>query len=129
MTIPARSNGEQSVQYLRAPINYTQGQTATVQMGTLPAHSIVLRTYVIVNTAFNNGSTNTMTIGTSGSAAAFGTAIALGTVGVITGGSALATATLMHQTSDTSIVAVHASTGTASTAGDGYAILEYLPVQ
>jgi hypothetical protein len=128
MAIPARVTGSQSIQYLRAPIAFGLGYTGVTQLGTIPANSIVLRTWVVVTTAFNNGSTNTMTIGTSGSAAAFGTGIALGTVGVITGGTALATATVMAPTADTSLTATMASTGAAATTGAGYVVVEYIPV-
>jgi hypothetical protein len=88
----------------------------------------VLRTYVIVTTAFNAGSTNTLKIGTIASDASFGTGIALGTAGVITGGAALATATTMAPTVDTAIIATSVSTGTAPTAGAGVVVVEYLPV-
>lgn len=127
-TIPARSSGSQSIQYLRAPINFNLGYTGVAQVGTLPANSIVLRAYVVVTTAFNNGSTNTMTIGTTASAASFGTGIALGTAGVITSGTALATATTVTPATDTSVTATMAATGAAATAGAGFVIVEYVPV-
>jgi hypothetical protein len=127
-TNPARSRGFQEVSYLRAPITFALGYTGIAQVGTLPANSVVLRTYVIVTTAFNAGSTNTMKIGTVASDASFGTGIALGTAGVITGGSALATATTATPAADTAVIATSVSTGTASTAGAGIVVVEYLPV-
>jgi hypothetical protein len=128
-TIPARSNSIQAVQYLRAPIDFSLGSSGIVQVGTLPAKAIVLRSWVIVTTAFNNSTTNTMKIGTTASDASYGTAIALGTAGVITGGTALATATTATPTVDTSVIATSVSTGTAATAGAGYVVVEYLPVE
>lgn len=126
--IPARSSGDQTVNYLRAPIDFSLGYTGTKTVGTLPAGSVVLRTYIVVTTAFNNGSTNTMGIGTSGTATSFASAVALGTIGVITGGTALATSTLMAPTSDTAVIATMASTGAAATAGAGVVVVEYMPV-
>ncbi len=127
-TYPARNSGDQTINYLRAPITFSLGYTGVAQVGTIPAGCVVLRSYVIVTTAFNAGSTNTMKIGTIASDASFGTGIALGTIGVITGGTALATATTMTPTADTAVVATSVSTGTAMTAGAGIVVVEYLPV-
>lgn len=125
---PARSSGDQTINYLRAPIDFSLGYTGVKQVGTLPAGCVVLRSYVIVTTGFNAGSTNTMKIGTVASDASFGTGIALGTAGAITGGSALATATTVAPTADTPVIATSVSTGTAPTAGAGVVVVEYLPV-
>lgn len=125
---PARSSGEQQIAYLRAPITFALGYTGVKQVGTLPAGCVVLRSYVVVTTAFNAGSTNTMKIGTVASDASFGTGIALGTVGVITGGTALATSATVTPTADTPVVATSVSTGTAPTTGAGVVVVEYLPV-
>jgi len=127
-TYPARSLGYQTIGYLRAPITFALGYTGVKQVGTLPAGCVVLRSYVVVKTAFNAGSTNTLKIGTVASDASFGTGIALGTAGVITGGSALATATTVTPTVDTPVIATSVSTGTAMTAGAGEVVVEYLPV-
>lgn len=127
-TYPARSSGDQTVNYLRAPITFALGYTGVAQVGTIPAGCVVLRSYVVVTTAFNAGSTNTMKIGTIASDASFGTGIALGTIGVITGGTALAAASTMTPAADTAVVATSVSTGTAMTAGAGIVVVEYLPV-
>ena len=127
-TYPARQTGFQTVGYLRAPITFAVGYTGVVQVGTLPAGCVVLRSYVVVKTAFNAGSTNTLKIGTVASDASFGTSIALGTAGVITGGTALATATTVTPTVDTPVIATSVSTGSAMTAGAGEVVVEYLPV-
>jgi hypothetical protein len=127
MAIPARVSGSQSIQYLRAPIAFGDGVGGIVQVGTIPAKSIVLRTYVVITTAFN-GTTNTISIGTVASNASYGTGISTATAGVITGGTALATATTVNPTADTSVIATHATT-VAATAGAGYVIVEYLPVE
>jgi len=126
--IPARSSGDQTVNYLRAPIDFSLGYTGTKTIGTIPAGCVVLRTYILVTTAFNNGSTNTMNIGTSATAASYASAVALGTAGVIGGGSALATSVLANPTSDTAVIATMASTGSAASAGAGIVIVEYAPV-
>ena len=86
---PARSMGYQVCSYLRAPLSFNDGVTGVVQVGTLPAGSLVLRTYVVITTAFN-ATGNTMKIGTTASDASYGTGISTATAGVITGGTALA---------------------------------------
>lgn len=126
--IPARSSGDQTINYLRTPIDFSLGYTGVKTVGVIPGNSIILRTYIVVTTAFNNGSTNTMGIGVSGTATSFASAVALGTVGVIGGGTALATSTLMAPTADTTIIATMASTGAAATAGAGVVVVEYMPV-
>jgi hypothetical protein len=127
-TIPARAIGYQVVSYLRVAIDFSIGNSGIVQVGTLPAGAIVLRAYVIVTTAFNASSTNTLKIGTVASDASYGTGIALGTVGVITSGTALATASTACPAVDTSVIATSVSTVTPANAGAGYVVVEYLPV-
>jgi hypothetical protein len=126
--IPARSSGDQTVNYLRAPFDFSLGYTGVKKIGFIPAGSVVLRAYCIVTTGFNAGSTNTCTIGTPASAASFGTGIALGTAGVISSGTALATSTAATPAADTEVDLTMASTGTAASAGAGIVVVEYLPV-
>lgn len=128
MAIPARSSGDQTINYLRAPIDFTLGNSGIKAVGTLPAGCVVLRSYIVVATAFNAATTNTAKIGTVASDASFATGVALGTVGVITGGTALATAATVTPTADTPVIATIVSTGTAATAGSGVVVVEYLPV-
>jgi hypothetical protein len=125
-TIPARAIGYQVIQYLRAPLSFNDGVTGIVQVGTLPAGSLVLRTYAIITTVFN-ATGNTMKIGTVASDASFGTGISTAAVGVITGGTALATSATAAPTVDTSVIATYTSTGSGTT-GAGWVVVEYLPV-
>ena len=130
-TYPARSSGDQTINYLRAPINGAAlGYTGIAQVGTLPAGCVVLRAYVVVSTAFNAGSTNTLKVGIVGSDASILSSAATGTAGVIATTSALATATATTTapTVDTQVIATAVSTGTAPTAGAGFVVVEYCPV-
>ena len=123
---PARSTGYQIVTYLRAPLSFNDGVTGVVQVGTLPAGSLVLRTYVVITTAFN-ATGNTMKIGTVASDASFGTGISTAAAGVITGGTALATSTTVAPTVDTPVIATYTSTG-SGTAGAGWVVVEFAPM-
>lgn len=127
MAIPARNDGSQSIQYLRKRISYTDGITGIVQVGTLPAGAIVLRTIVVITTAFNGGSTNVLDVGTVADDDGFAVDVAEGTIGVILS-TTLATSNDMGPlAADTAVIATHAQTGTATTAGEGYVIVEYTP--
>lgn len=125
-TYPARNSGDQTINYLRAPITFAIGNTGIVQVGTLPAGAVVLRAYAVIGTAFNAATTNTLKIGTVASDAAITATVALGTIGVASGTIAANAAVLPAV--DTPIIATSTSTGTAATAGSGVVVVEYCPV-
>jgi hypothetical protein len=128
---PARNSGDQTINYLRAPISFTTGATSVVQVGTIPAGCVVLRSYVIITTAFNAGTTNAATIGTIANVAAYGTAasILLGTVGVIVGApTASSPAAATAPSVDTAVILTMGQVGTAATAGAGFVVVEFCPM-
>lgn len=127
MAIPARNDGSQNIHYLRKAIAFTDGIAAVIQLGTIPAGGIVLRGGVVVTTAFNAGSTNVLDIGTSADDDGFATDLALGTIGVIATDEMATTNDMGPYTSDTSLTATLALTGTAPTAGVGHVWIEYMP--
>jgi hypothetical protein len=79
----------------------------------------------VVSAVFDAGSTNVLDIGTSADDDGFATDLALGTIGVITGDSAIATSNDAYLTADTTIIATVDLTGTAATAGAAVAWVEY----
>ena len=128
---PARSSGDQTINYLRAPISFATGATSVVQVGTVPAGCVVLRSYVVITTAFNAGTTNAATVGTIASPAAYGTAatVLLGTLGVIAGAATAASpAAATAPSVDTAVILTMAQAGTAATAGAGFVVVEFAPV-
>lgn len=122
----ARQYHTAQVHYLRKAIAYTDGATATVTVGVIPAGSVVLRGGVAVTTAFNAGTSNVLDIGTSDDGDGFATDIALGTIGVIVADE-MATSNDMYVTADTTITATLALSGTAASAGAGFVWVEYMP--
>jgi len=64
---------------ITATIAYTD--TAAVTIGTLPAGAQIVDVNIDVTTAFNAGTTNTVTVGKTGSAAAFVAATSVGSAG------------------------------------------------
>ena len=57
----------------------------------------------------------------------FATDLAMGTIGVIVADEMATSNDMGPMTADTSIIATHAQTGTAATAGEGYVWIEYMP--
>ena len=125
-TYPARSSGDQTTNYLRAPITFAMGSSGVVQIGTLPAGAAVLRTYTVISVVFNNATTNVLKIGTVASDASIASTIstaALGTtLGTLTAGAGLLPVV------DTPLIATSFSTGAVATTGAGIVVVEYLPV-
>jgi hypothetical protein len=110
---------------ITATIAYTD--TAAVTIGTLPAGAQIVDVNIDVTTAFNAGTTNTVTVGKTGSAAAFVTATSVGSAGrasVATTGVYSAWANV--GTSDIDYATVTFSqTGTAASAGAARVTIVY----
>ena len=97
-----------------------------VSIGTIPANAQIVDINIDTTTAFNAGTTNTVTVGKTGSAAAFVTATDVGTVGresVATTGVYSAWATV--GTSDIDATVTFAQTGTAATTGAARVTIVY----
>ena len=97
-------------------IAYTDSSAVTI--GSVPANAQIINIHIDVTTAFNAGTTNTMTVGKSGSAAAFVASTSVGSAGrasVATTGVYSAWADV--GTYDVPVTATFAQTGTAATAG------------
>lgn len=110
--------------YLRKAIAYTDGATAAVTVGTVPAGALIHDAAVTVTQAFNNGTTNTLNIGTVADPDGFASALALGTIGKIVADE-LATSNDLYVTADTVITATHASSGTAATTGQAIVVVTF----
>ena len=95
---------------------YTNATAVTI--ATIPAGAQIQNIHIDVTTAFNAGTTNTVTVGTSASAAAYVTSTSVGTLGrasVATTG--VYSAWANTGTSDISATITFSQTGTAATAG------------
>ncbi len=121
----AREYHTDQVHYLSLPISYLDGATKVYTVGIIPAGALVIRGGVCVTTAFNAGTGNVIDIGTSADDDGFATDLALGTIGVINADE-MATTNDAYVTTDTTITATLALTGTAPTAGAGFAWIEYI---
>jgi len=127
---PARNSGDQTINYLRAPFTFTQGNSGIVQVGTVPAGCVILRAFVVINTVFNAGTNNFLKVGIVGSDASILSTVTLTALGVIAATSVLATApaTTTSPTADTQIIATSLMTGTVATTGSASIIVEFCPM-
>jgi hypothetical protein len=125
--IPARSSGDQTVNYLRAPITFGIGTAGIVTVGTLPAGCVVLRAYVVVSVVFNFGTNNLVKIGTVASDTTFsGASVSVAALGVVAG--TIAASANVAPAVDTAVIVTSLCTGTAGTTGQAYVVIEYAPI-
>lgn len=119
----ARVFHTQQVHYFRRRITFSE--TGTLTIGSIPAGAVVINAGVVVTTAFNAGTTNTLDIGTSADTDGFATALALGTIGRIVADE-MATSNDLYSTSEVTLQCVVTLGGTAATAGEGFVYVEYI---
>ena len=125
---PARNSGDQTINYLRAPFTFTQGNSGIVQVGTLPAGAVVLRAYVVINTVFNAGTNNFLKVGIVGSDASIFSTVTLTALGIINATGVLTAATTITPVVDTQVIATSLMTGTVATTGSAFIIVEFCPM-
>jgi hypothetical protein len=119
----ARTLYTQQTGFFRRRIIFSE--TGTLTIGVIPAGAVVINAGVVVTTAFNAGTTNTLDIGTSGDTDGFATALALGTIGRIVADE-MATSNDLYSTSEVTLQCVVTLSGTAATAGEGFVYVEYM---
>lgn len=117
----ARRNHTQQINYLR--LDFAFGDTGAMTVGILPAGAIIHKAMsgVDVQVAFNNGTTNTLNIGTAANDDLYGTALATGSIAFVP----LDEAVSMKVAADTTIIATQAVSGTAASAGQASVIIAY----
>ena len=116
----------QQVHYLRKALAYNTAATGVeVTVGTLPAGALVIGAGAYIVTVFNAASTNVIDIGTSGDPDGFATDLAAGTVGNIVWDE-LATSNDLYATTEVTVTANYAQTGTAATTGSAIIYVTYL---
>ena len=91
---------------------------------TLPKGAVVLGCTYVINTAFNQASTATISIGTNGPNTC--TNIAAATTVAAATTTRVATATVTTMTADTDVYLKVSGTGTAGTTGSATVVLEYV---
>jgi hypothetical protein len=100
--------------------------TGAVSIGTLPSNAQIVNVNIDVTTAFNAGTTNTVTVGKTGTAAAYVTTTSVGSAGRIS----VATTGVYSAWADTGlaevdVIVTFSQTGTAATAGTARVTIVY----
>lgn len=111
------------VHYLRGTLLFSNG---TITLGVVPPGSIIVSAGVVISTAFNAGTTNVIDIGTTADPDGIATDLAGGTIGNIVADE-FATSNDLYTTTDVTILASYAQTGTAATAGVGHVYVTFIP--
>lgn len=112
------------VHYIAKDFTFADAGT-TITIGIVPKGGTVVRGGVVVSTAFNGNSANTLDIGTVADPDGFATVLALGTIGVIAADEMETTNDAGPYTTDTTITGAVVSTASAS-AGVGRVWVEYI---
>lgn len=123
--------GSKGLRYNTLQTHYLRGtltpSAASITLGVIPPGSIIIGAGVVISTAFNAASTNVIDIGTTADPDGLATDLAGGTIGLIVWDE-LATSNDLYTTTDVTIVASYAQTGTAATAGVGHVFVQFIPV-
>jgi len=120
-------------QVLAYTLNYsTTGASSGVAIGIVPAGAVIQSWRVTVETTFNAGTTNPITIGTTATGTEIMAAASItnyntssNTVGVYTGSPAAAGG-WAKTTADTTVYTAYIPTGTASSTGKAHIVIEYV---
>ncbi|MEM7289641.1 MAG: hypothetical protein AAF412_04590 [Pseudomonadota bacterium] len=120
----ARQYHQQMVHYCRKTVTFEDSGAVTV--GILPAGAVIVPdlSYVVVTTAFNAGTTNTVHVGSSADNDLYATALAAGSIASVKFDEMSASNLL---SADTTITATYNQTGTAATAGSAEVVVAYIP--
>src|SRR4051812_44727663 len=117
----AKDYHQDMVHYLVAPISYADGASKVYTLGVIPGGSLILKpaSGVHVTTVYNSGTNNLINIGMSTDDDLFGTVMSLTAANFVPLDEAIGG---FYLTSDTTITASHALTGTAATTGAGVVV-------
>jgi len=103
---------------------YTNATAVTI--ATIPAGSQIVDIFIDVTTAFNAATTNTVTVGKTGTAAAFVTSTSVGSLGrASVASTGVYSAWADTGTSDISATITYSQTGTAASAGAARVTIVY----
>lgn len=104
-------------------LNFTFAN-ATTDLFSLPAGAVIIGWEAVIKTAFNAGTTNTLSLGDGTTAARFASALALGTAGFVKAGFVISEM-FTPLTTDVTFRATYNQSGGAATAGEAYIVVYY----
>jgi hypothetical protein len=116
----------QQTTYLQTLMNYNDADASTGRLlGYVPAGATIVRIYTVISTAFNAGTTNTLSVGKTATGTDYVNATAAGSATGPT--AATVTAANTVPAADQAIYASYTQSGTAASAGVARVIVEYVP--
>lgn len=125
MGTPARKLHTQQIHQISVTVAYnTAGVTGGLQVGTLPAGAVLDKTIVAVTTAFNAGTTNTLSVGTTATGTQLISATAGGSVARVD--TVVPVAQMGPLAADTPIYVSYGTSGTAATTGVATVVVTYV---
>lgn len=121
--VPARDIGYGVVQFIRKRLTFADNGKAVV-VGTIPAGALILKALsgAQVNIVTNAGTNNLMNIGTTADDDLYGTSLSTAAVAFVP----LDEAVSMYVSSDTTVTATLALTGTSATTGDIEVVIAFV---
>jgi hypothetical protein len=121
--VPARDIGYGVVQFIRKRLTFEDNGKAVV-VGTVPAGALILKALsgAHVNVVTNAGTNNLMNIGTTADDDLYGTSLSTAAIAFVP----LDEAVSMYASSDTTVTATLALTGTAATTGDIEVVIAFV---
>lgn len=124
MATGGRKTQLQLLHQISRTINYNDtGVSSGLAVGVLPSGARLLRIQTVIETAFNAGTTNTISVGTTAGGTDLVNATAAGSAALTT---TACPAAKVVQAADQTIYASYAQSGTAASAGVATIICEYL---
>lgn len=120
----ARLYHTRQTHFIRGTLNFNSPGSAVILSNAVPAGAVILRTIVCIPTAFNAGTTNTISVGFPGATTALVNATAAGSAAHT---STVAPVAQAVRAASSDLVATYAQTGTAATAGTAEILVEYVP--
>lgn len=129
-TNPSSYPADTGVQYIRRSVTFDSSlltSTLGIPIGAIPAGAIIDSLDANIETAFNAGSTNVLTVGSSATPAGIGASASIiaGTAGYKRGLTGALCGTPLA--ADTIIYAQYSPTGTAGTAGKAEFVVKFYP--
>ena len=117
--------GRTMVHFLRKEISFgSTGASTGLSMGTIPSGAVISDVVVNIETAFDAGTTNVLTVGNSSDDDAY---LAAGDVTETATGLTRYSGKGVVLSADTELLVQFVETGTAATAGKAQVIVEFIP--
>ena len=115
------------VGYLVKSVAYTD--TTSISMGTIGANAVVTDVKVLVNTAFDSGTSNVFDVGISGTSNNLAASVDVTSSGPASVTGTATWGSIQSTSAPAEVTVLHTPTGAAATAGSAKVVVEYVYVE